>query len=96
MKKPSFKHISLLLLCVYLIRSLVLNSITLTDTLTFAILAALTAFYELQLESKKIKELYKRMEQLEKNDKDQEAIILDTRNIISTVKMSSVMGGLRK
>lgn len=96
MNKPSLKHVSLTLLCVYLIRSLVLNSITLTDALTFGILAALTAFYELQLESNKIKELYKRMEQLEKNDKDQEAIILDTRNIISTVKMSSVMGGLRK
>ena len=95
MKKPSLKHIPLGLLCVYLVRSLVLNSINLNEVLLIGVLAALTAFYEMQLEGKAIKELNEQIKKLSDNDKQQEDIIKDIRNIISTMKVSSGIRNVR-
>jgi cell division protein ZapA (FtsZ GTPase activity inhibitor) len=77
MKKPSIKHIPLLLLGVYLIRSLILNSVNLNEVLLIGVLAALTAFYELQLESRSIKDLNEQIKKLSDSDKQQEEIIKD-------------------
>lgn len=95
MKKPSLKHIPLLLLCVYLIRSLILNSVTLNDALVFAILSGLTAFYELQLERKAIQDIYKQIEDLSLKDKQQQDIIDALRDVTSTIKVSSAINNLR-
>lgn len=95
MKKPSLKHIPLGLLCVYLVRSLILNSVTLNEVLMVGILAGLTAFYEMQLESSKIKELNEQIKKLSDSDLRQEDIIKDTRNIISTIKVSSGIRNVR-
>lgn len=94
MKKPSLKHIPLGLLCVYLVRSLILNSVSLNEVLVFTVLGALTAFYELRLEDTKITELYNKIAELSANDARQEEIIKDTRNIISTIKVSSGIRGV--
>lgn len=95
MKKPSLKHIPLLLLCVYLIRSLILNSVTLNDALVFAILSGLTAFYELQLERKAIQDIYKQIEELSLKDRQQQDIIDALRDVTSTIKVSSAINNLR-
>jgi hypothetical protein len=70
--------------------------VTLNDALVFAILAGLTAFYELQLESDKIKLIYKQMEALKENDQRQELIISDARNSLSTIKVSGAVSGIRR
>ena len=106
MKKPSLKHLPLSLFCVFLVRSLILNAIKLNEVFVIAILAGLTAFYELQLETKKIEELYKRLDILTDNDKKQtnlivenynkqETLLKDTHNVISTMKVASGIRNVR-
>lgn len=102
----SIKHLPLGLLCIFLIRSLILNSISLNDVLAFGILAALTAFYELQLEASKLKELNQKIDgfhiyvdtqikDLKDNDIRQETLLKDTHNVISTMKVASGIRNVR-
>lgn len=106
MKKLSLKQIPLALLGVYLIRSLILNSVSLNEVLVMGILAGLTAFYEMRLEGKNSKELKEqinklntelnsKIKELSENDFRQEDIIKDTRNIINGIKVSSAIRNVR-
>lgn len=96
MKKPSLRHIPLSLLCVYLIRSLILNSVTLNEVLLCAILAGLTCFYELRLEADSVLKLKEDMKKLSENDFRQEMILQELRNAMSGINVNAGLRGLVK
>ena len=95
MKKPSLKHIPLGLLIVYLVRSLILNSVTINDVLLMGVLAALTAFYEMQLESSKIAKLNEQIKAIETHNKQQDDIIQAVRDSLSAFKVGSSLKNVR-
>lgn len=106
MKKLPIKYIPLISLGIFLIRCLIHDNFQLNDVLMIAILAGLTAFYEKQLESKAITELYKQMESLKEevtkqvkvladNDGRQENLLKETHNVISTMKIASGIRNVR-
>ena len=106
MKKPSLKHIPLGLLILFLVRSLILNSVSLNEVLLIGILGSLTAFYELQLEGKSVKQFNEQIslltksfneqiKELKDNDNRQETILKDTHNVISTMKVSAGIRNVR-
>ena len=95
MKKPSLKHIPLGLLIVYLVRSLILNSVTINDVLLMGVLAALTAFYEMQLESSKITKLNEQIKALETHNKQQDDIVQAVRDSLSAFKVGSSLKNVR-
>jgi ABC-type protease/lipase transport system fused ATPase/permease subunit len=95
MKKLSLKYIPQLLLVIFLIKALIFNLTTLNDVLIITVLSTLTGFFELRLEGKAIKELNEQIKKLSDNDKQQEEIIKDIRNIISTMKVSSGIRNVR-
>lgn len=95
MKKLSLKYIPQLLLVIFLIKALIFNLTTLNDVLIITVLSILTGFFELRLEGKAIKELNEQIKKLSDNDKQQEEIIKDIRNIISTMKVSSGIRNVR-
>lgn len=95
MKIPSLKHLPLGLLVVYLVRSLILNSVTLNEVLMVAILAGLTAFYEMQLETNKIKLLNEQIKALDTHNKQQDDVIQGIRDSLSVFKVSSSIRNVR-
>lgn len=87
--------LALLWLCVYLIRSLIFNTVSINDVLLMGILAGLTAFYKMRLEDNKIKELYNEINKLKENDTKQEKLIQDTNNSVASLKVSSSLRNVR-
>lgn len=97
MKIPQLNRVPLALiwLCVYLIRSLVFNSVSLNDVLLMGILAGLSAFYKIGLENQQVKELHKQLEELKQNDINQEKIIKEIKDSYASLKVSSSLRNVR-
>lgn len=97
MKIPQLNRVPLALiwLCVYLIRSLVFNSVSINDVLLMGILAGLSAFYKIGLENQQVKELHKQLEELRQNDIRQEKILSEIKDNYAALKVSSSLRNVR-
>ena len=82
------------LLLIYLIRSLILNSVGLNEVILLAILTGLTVFYEMKLSNKKTLELQTQLNNLVEHNKIQDKNIDDLKNSMVSVKVSSGVRGL--
>lgn len=97
MKIPELNRIplALLWLCIYLIRSLILNTVSLNDVLLMGLLAGLTAFYKIGLEKKHIIELNNEIAKLKENDARQEKLIQEGNNNIAAIKVNASLRNVR-
>lgn len=89
MEKIQLKYLPMALLLTYLTKALIVNTASLSDVLIIAVLAGLTAFYELQMSTKVVKEITLQMKELHDRSDKQDKIIDDMRNSVASVKITS-------
>ncbi len=95
MKNFQIKFIPFGMLCFCVVKSFLVTN-TINEVLIIALLAALTGFYEARLESKKVKELHCKINELEQKSDIHQKLIEEVRTSVTSVKIAGGIKGMTR